>query len=132
MLLIAWTAREDAQQFLRAHPPDRSAWNTLKSVCANLQEVIAAGLLRRVPRRNRLTCTVLVADNDQSGTMTRGEFISTSMKSRVGLEGAEARSEQFFGGEDGTLLRDTVRICERWAGLYHKLLNTKSQKLGMV
>ena len=41
---LLWRAREHARQFLRAHPRDRCAWKTLRSSCANLQEVIAAGL----------------------------------------------------------------------------------------
>ena len=41
---LVWTAGEDARHFLRAHPRDRSARETPRSVCANLQEVIAAGL----------------------------------------------------------------------------------------
>ena len=38
---LPWAAREDARQFLLAHPSDRTAWKTLRSACANLQEVIA-------------------------------------------------------------------------------------------
>ena len=41
---IAWTAREDVRQLFRAHSRDRTTWKTLKSACANLQEVLAAGL----------------------------------------------------------------------------------------
>ena len=51
------------------------------------------------------------------------------LKSMVGLEGTKARSEQFLRDEDGTLLREEVRIRERWSGFYHKILNTKSLKL---
>ena len=51
------------------------------------------------------------------------------MKTTVGLDGTKARGEQFMRDEDGTLLRDKVRIRERWSGFYHKLLNTKSLKL---
>ena len=47
----------------------------------------------------------------------------------MGFEEAKARSEQFIRDEDCTLLRDKVRIRERWSGFYHKPLNTKSQKL---
>ena len=41
-LQIAWTAR-GARQLLRAHPRDRTASKTLRTACANLQE-IAAGV----------------------------------------------------------------------------------------
>ena len=39
------------------------------------------------------------------------------------------RSEQSIRDEDGSLLRDKVRIREQWAGCCHKPLNTKSLKL---
>ena len=54
---------------------------------------------------------------------------SKGVKSAVVLEGIKARSEQFVRDEDATLLRDKVRIRERWAGFCHQLLNTKSLKL---
>ena len=44
-------------------------------------------------------------------------------------EGTKARSEQNIRDEDGTLLRDKVRIRERWSRFYDKLGNTKSLKL---
>ena len=70
--------------------------------------------------RNQL----LIANNDRRGFYWH-------LKIMVGLEGANARSEQFFRDEDGTLLRDKVRIREQWPGFYyyHNLLNTKSLKL---
>ena len=44
------------------------------------------------------------------------------------MDGRKARSEQFMD-EDGTLLKDKVRILERWAGYFGTLLNTISPKL---
>ena len=44
------------------------------------------------------------------------------------LEGPTARSEQFMD-EDGTILRDKVRIRERWGGYFQTVLNKKSPKL---
>ena len=38
-------------------------------------------------------------------------------------------SEGVIGDEYGTLLRDKVRIRERWVRFFHKLLNTISLKL---
>ena len=64
----------------------------------------------------------LLANNDQKGFYKH-------LTSTVGLEGTKARSEQFNRDEDGTLLRDKVRIRERRRGFYHKLSNTKSLKL---
>ncbi|MEP5376703.1 MAG: hypothetical protein ABJQ14_13080 [Hyphomicrobiales bacterium] len=64
----------------------------------------------------------LLANKDQRGFYKH-------LKSTVRLEGTRARSEQLVRDEDGTLLRDKVRIREGWAGFYHKLLNTKSLKL---
>ena len=45
------------------------------------------------------------------------------------MDGRNARSEQFIMDEDGTLLKDKVRILERWTGYFGTLLNTKSPKL---
>ena len=63
----------------------------------------------------RITCLLLqedlaeterlLADNDQQGFYKH-------LKGTVGLGGRKARSEQFMD-EDGTLLRDKVRIRER-------------------
>ena len=60
--------------------------------------------------------------------LPREDFTST-FKRTVGLKGAKARSEQVIRDEHGALLRDKVRIRERWSGFYHKLSNTKSLKL---
>ena len=51
----------------------------------------------------------LLADNDQRGFYKH-------LKGTVGLGGRKARSERFIMDEDGTLLRDKVRICKRWGG----------------
>ena len=63
----------------------------------------------------------LLANNDQRG-------FYKNLKSTVGLEETKARGEQFIRDEDGSLLRDKVRIRERWPGFCHKSLNTKSLK----
>ena len=39
-----------------------------------------------------------------------------------------ARSEQFIMDEDGTLLRDEVRIGKRWEGFFQPVLHKKSPK----
>ena len=44
------------------------------------------------------------------------------------MGGRKARSEQFNMDEDGTLLRDKVRIRKRWGGFFLTLLNKKSPK----
>ena len=44
----------------------------------------------------------------------------------------KARSEQFIMDKDGTLLRDEVRIRERWGGFFQTLLNKKSPKLDLT
>ena len=64
----------------------------------------------------------LLADNDQRGFYKH-------LKGTVRLDGRKARSEQFIMDEDGTLLKDKVRILERWARYFGALLNTKSPKL---
>ena len=51
----------------------------------------------------------LLADNDQRSFYQH-------LKGTVGLGGRKARSEQFIMDEDGTLLRDKVRIRKRWGG----------------
>ena len=118
---IALIARENARQFLRAHPRDRIAWKKPRTACANLQEVVAAGVHAYFEEYFTETETLL-ENNDQRGFYKH-------LKSTVGLEGTKATSEQFIMDEDGTLLRDQVRIRERWLGHFHKLLNTKSLKL---
>ena len=47
------------------------------------------------------------------------------------MGGRNARSEQFIMDEDGTLLRDKVRIRKRWGGFFQPLLNRKSPKLDL-
>ena len=42
---VVWAAREDARQFLHPHPRGRAAWKAMRSACAYLQEVIAAGVV---------------------------------------------------------------------------------------
>ena len=100
----AWTATENARQFLHAHPRDRIAWKTLRTACANLQQVVAAGIHAYFEEYLAETGRLL-ANNDQRG-------FYRYMKSTVGLEGKKARSEQFIREEDGTLLRDRERIRE--------------------
>ena len=56
----------------------------------------------------------LLASNDQ-------RRLYRNLKSTVGLKGKNARSEQFIRDDDGTLLRDRVRIHERWSRFYHTL-----------
>ena len=92
---IAWTPREDARHFLRAHPRDRTEWKALRSACANLPEVIAAGVhtyfgdyLAETER--------LLANNEQRGFYKH-------LKSTVGLIRTEAMSEQFTSDEGGAL-----------------------------
>ena len=55
-------------------------------------------------------------------------FAYEHLKGVVGLGGRKARSEQVIMDEDGTLLRDKVRIRERWRGFFQTLLNKKSPK----
>ena len=54
------------------------------------------------------------------------------MKGTVGLGGRKARSEQFIMDEDGTLLRDKVRIRKRWGEFFQTLLNKTSAKLDLT
>ena len=101
---------------MRAHPRDTTAWKTLRYACAHLQKVIATGL--HVCFEAYLAETErLLANNDQRCFY------------KVGLEVTKSRSEQFIRDEGDTLLRDKVRIRERWAGFCHKLVYTKSLKL---
>ncbi|MEP3106391.1 MAG: hypothetical protein ABJO54_04965 [Hyphomicrobiales bacterium] len=63
----------------------------------------------------------LLTDNDQRGFYKH-------LKGTVGLDGRKATSEQFIWDEDGTLLRDKVRIFKRWARLFGIFI-TKSSKI---
>ena len=57
----------------------------------------------------------LLADNDQRGFYKH-------LKGTVGLGGRKASSEQCIMHEDGTLLRDKVRIRKRW-GVFLSLIH---------
>ena len=48
------------------------------------------------------------------------------------MGGRKATSEQFIMDEDGTLLRDKIRIRKRWGGFFQTLLNKKSPKLDLT
>ena len=100
---------------------DKTAWKTLMTACANLRWVMDAGLHAYFEEYLAET-ERLLPDNDQRGFYKH-------LKSMVGLDGRKARSEQFTMDQDGTLLKDKVRILERWAGYFGTLLNTKSPKL---
>ena len=52
----------------------------------------------------------LLPDNDQRGFYKH-------LKGTVGLGGPMVRSKKFNMDDDGTLLRDEVRIRERWGGV---------------
>ena len=65
---------------------------------------------------------ILLAANDQRSFYKH-------LKGTVRLGGKKARSEQFIMDEDGTLLKDKVRILERWVGYFGTLISTKSPKL---
>ena len=119
--IIAWDAGEDARRLMRVSPRDKTAWKTLRTACANLPGVIDAGLHAYFEEYPPETEGFL-ADNDQRGFYKH-------LKGMVGLGGRKAISEQFIMDEDGTLLRDKVRLRERCGGFFQTLLNNKSPKL---
>ena len=90
---------------MRINPRDRTAWKTLRTACANLRAVIDAGLHAYFEEYLAET-ERLLADKDQRG-------LYKHLKDTVVLGGRKARSEQFIMDEDGTLLRDKVRIRKR-------------------
>ena len=47
----------------------------------------------------------------------------------VQLEETKKVESQYVRDEEGRLLRDIGRICERWVGFFHSLLNAKSDIL---
>ena len=118
---IAWDTREGARRFMRVNHRDQAAWKMLKTACTNLRGVIDAGL-HAYFETNLAETRRLRADNDQRGFYKH-------LKGTMGLGGHKARSEQFIMDEDCTLLRDKVRIRERWGGFFQTLLNKKSPKL---
>ena len=91
------------------NPRDKTAWDALRTVCANLRGVVDAGLHAYFQKYLAETDRLLT-DNDQRGFYKH-------LKGTVGLGGHKARSEQFIMDEDGTLLRDKVRIRKRWGGV---------------
>ena len=94
---------------MRVNPRDRTAWTTLRTACGNLRAVIDAGLHAYFEKYLAET-ERLLADNDQRGFYKH-------LKGTVELGGRKAQSEQFITDEDGTLLRDKVRIRKRWGGV---------------
>ena len=102
---ITWDARVDARRFMRIED-DKTARKTLRTACAKLQGVIDAGLYAYFEEYLAET-ERLLADNDQRG------FYNKHMKGTVGLDGRNARSDNLIVEEDGTLLRDNVRILQR-------------------
>ena len=84
---------------------DKTAWKTLRTACANLRGEIDAGLHAYFEEHLAKT-ERLLADNDQRGFYKH-------LKGTVGLDSRKARSEQFIMDEDGTLVKDKVRILER-------------------
>ena len=64
---IACNAWEDARQFMRVNPGDRTAWKTLRTACANLRAVIDAGLHAYFEEYLAET-ERLLADNDHRGS----------------------------------------------------------------
>ena len=81
----------------------------MRTACANLRGVTDAGLHACfVP--NLAETERFLADNDQR------DFYK-HLKGTVGLGGKKARNPQFAMDEDGTLLKDKVRILGRWAGI---------------
>ena len=89
---------------------DKITRKTLRTACANLRGVIDAGLHAYFEEYLAETKRLL-ADNDQR------DFYK-HLKGTVRLDGRKARSEQFIMDEDGTLLKDKVRILERWTGYF--------------
>ena len=108
----------------RVNPRGRTACKTLRTACANLRAVIYAGLHADFGEYFAET-ERLLADKDQRGFYKH-------LKGTVGLGGRKARSEQFVVDEDGTLLRDKVRIRKRWGGFFQTFLNKKSPKLDLT
>lgn len=64
------TATEDARQLSSAHPRDRIAWETLRTACDNLQEVIAVKVHAHF-EEYLAESERLIAKNDQRGLYTR-------------------------------------------------------------
>ena len=88
---------------------DKIARKTLRTACANLRGVTNAGLHAYFQEYLAETQRLL-ADNDQRGFYKH-------LKGTVGLGGPKVRSKKFNMDDDGTLLRDEVRIRERWGGV---------------
>ena len=102
---------------------DKIARKTLRTACANLRGVTNAGLHAYFQEYLAETQRLL-ADNDQRGFYKH-------LKGTVGLGDRKARSEQPIMDEDGTPLRDKMRIRKRWR-FFQTLLNKKSPKLDLT
>ena len=91
---------------------DKTAWKTIRTACAN-PSGLHAYFEEYIAETERL-----FADNDH-------RRFNKHLEGTVGLGGRKARSEQFMMDEDGTLLKDKVRILERWAEYFGTLLIAK-------
>ena len=85
---VAWDAREDARRFRRIKR-DKTAWKMLRTACANLRGVIAAGLHAYFEEYLAET-ERLLADNDQ-----RGLYEHLKTRWRWTVEGREAKSSSW-------------------------------------
>ena len=88
---IAGAVREDARQSLARTSMESVAWKTLRTACANLREVIVSGL-HAYFEEYLAESERLLAGDDQRGCYEH-------LKSTTGLEGKNARSEQFIMDE---------------------------------
>lgn len=95
---------------LRARPRDRLAWKYLRTACANLQEVIAAGVQAYFEEYLSETERLLV-DDDQRGLYKHLKTTIEGWKGdKRGVRSLPVSGTRRVRDEGGTLLRDKVRI----------------------
>ena len=111
---------DDARRVMRIKK-DTTAWKTPRTARVNLRRAINAVLHAYFEEYLAETERLLAGNNLRC--------FYKHLKGTVGLDGRKARSEQFIRDQDDTLLRDKVRILERWARFFGALPTTKSCKL---
>ena len=89
---ITWIARENARQFLRSHPRDRIAWKKLRTACANLHQVVAAGV-HAYFEEYLAEAEKLLENNDQ-----RGFYKHPEEYCRVGRDKSNERAVHYGRG----------------------------------
>ena len=117
-LQAATDAMHTAWQRLRMDTRDAQLQRAVRKVCNWLKRVRSAAAVVRFFERHVVELEKQLRMGDQHGFFQ-------NIKS-VQLEETKKVESQCIRDEEGRLLRDKGRICERWVRFFRSLLNSKS------